>query len=241
MKTLAPMPQLVVALDLPDREAALGVSRQLRGVLDWCKVGLELFTLGGPRLVERLKEQGFHVFLDLKFHDIPHTVGRAVAAAASLGVDMLTLHCQGGERMCRAALEARDAARQEGPAPLIFGVSVLTSLGAGEMPGITMPPGDFALLLAGDAARWELDGVVCSGREARAIKSQAPALRCLCPGIRPRGSNVGDQRRTMTPAEAVLAGADYLVIGRPILEAASPAEAAAAILEEMRSCAKDAA
>lgn len=238
MKTSAPMPKLIVALDLPDPEAALCLSRQLRGVLDWCKVGLELFTLGGPRLVERLKEQGFHVFLDLKFHDIPNTVARAVAAATSLSVDLLTLHCQGGERMCRAALEARDAALKTGVAPMLFGVTVLTSFGPGEMPGIAMPPGDFARLLARDAASWGLDGVVCSGHEVHDIKMQTPALRCLCPGIRPGLADAGDQRRTMTPAEAVQAGADYLVAGRPILNAPSPPEAAAAILKEMQAASK---
>lgn len=229
------MPELIVALDLPDREKAVSMARQLRGVLDWCKMGLELFTLGGPRLVERLKEQGFRVFLDLKFYDIPHTVARAVTAAGVLGVDMLTLHCQGGERMCRAALEARDRAADACSAPLLFGVTALTSFGPGEMPGVSAQPGVFAQDLAACAARWGLDGVVCSGQEAREIKAASPALSCLCPGIRPSGADAGDQRRTMTPAEAVLAGADYLVVGRPIIEAADPAAAAAAIVEEMRA------
>ena len=231
------MPELIVALDLPDLEKALTMGRQLRGALGWCKVGLELYTLGGPRLVERLKEQGYHVFLDLKFYDIPHTVARAVAAAGVLGVDMLTLHCQGGQAMCRAAVDARDGAADACSAPLLFGVTALTSFGAGEMPGVNTPPGIFAQDLAACAARWGLDGVVCSGREVKAIKEASPELRCLCPGIRPEGADAGDQRRTMTPAEAVLAGADYLVVGRPIIEAPSPAEAAAAIVEEMRAAA----
>lgn len=229
------MPELIVALDLPDREKAVSMARQLRDTLDWCKVGLELFTLGGPRLLERLKEQGFRVFLDLKFYDIPHTVARAVTAAAVLGVDMLTLHCQGGKRMCRAALEAREAAVDACSAPLLFGVTALTSFGPGEMPGISAAPGVFAQDLAAAAARWGLDGVVCSGHEVRDIKTRTPELRCLCPGIRPAGADAGDQRRTMTPAEAVRAGAEYLVVGRPVLDAPSPAEAACAILEEMRA------
>lgn len=229
------MSQLIIALDVPDREKALGISHELRGVLTWCKVGLELFTLGGPRLVERLKEQGFHVFLDLKFYDIPHTVARAVAAAVSLGVDLLTLHCQGGERMCCAALEARDKASHASSTPLLFGVTALTSFGPGEMPGITAPPGIFARDLASAAATWGLDGVVCSGHEVHAIKAAAPAFRCLCPGIRPGGAATDDQRRTMTPAEAVVAGADYLVVGRPILEAPEPVHAAVALLEEMQA------
>lgn len=235
------MAELIVALDLPDREKALGLARQLRGVLSWCKVGMELFTLGGPLLVERLKEQGFQVFLDLKFYDIPHTVARAVSAASAIGADMLTIHCQGGERMCRAALEARDAALAAGHgAPRIFGVTALTSFASGEMPGISQEPGDFAWELAACADRWGLDGVVCSGHEARRIKSSAPRLGCLCPGIRPAAARADDQRRTMTPAVAVAAGADYLVVGRPILEAASPADAAAAIVREMRASLPDA-
>ena len=229
------MPELIVALDLPDIGKALNMARQLRGDLEWCKVGLELFTLGGPRLLERLKEQGFHVFLDLKFYDIPHTVARAVRAAGMLGVDMLTLHCQGGKRMCQAALEARDTAVDACSAPLLFGVTVLTSFGPGEMPGVSASPGVYAQDLAAAAAAWGLDGVVCSGREVRDIKAASPGLACLCPGIRPAGADTGDQRRTMTPAEAVEAGADYLVVGRPIVEAPSPAEAACAILEEMRA------
>ena len=229
------MPHLIVALDVPDLGKALNLSRQLRGVLDWCKVGLELFTVGGPRLVERLKEQGYHVFLDLKFYDIPNTVARAVTAAANLGVDLLTLHCQGGERMCAAAVEARDNATNACARPLLFGVTALTSFGPGEMPGITAKPGDFAQALALGAAAWGLDGVVCSGHEVRGIKAAAPALACLCPGIRPGGAAAGDQRRTMTPAQAVRAGADYLVVGRPILEAPEPTGAAAAIVAEMQA------
>ena len=231
------MPELIVALDLPDLGKALNMARQLRGALGWCKVGLELYTLGGPRLVERLKEQGYNVFLDLKFYDIPHTVAHAVTAAGVLGVDMLTLHCQGGKRMCQAALEARDGATDACSAPLLFGVTALTSFGPGEMPGVSAHPGVFARDLASAAAQWGLDGVVCSGHEVRDIKAANPGLACLCPGIRPEGADTEDQRRTMTPAEAVEAGADYLVVGRPIVEAPSPAEAAAAILEEMRASA----
>ena len=137
--------------------------------------------------------------------------------------------------MCRAAVDARDGAADACSAPLLFGVTALTSFGPGEMPGITVHPGVFAQDLAADAARWGLDGVVCSGHEVRDIKAASPGLRCLCPGIRPAGAEAGDQRRTMRPAEAVEAGADYLVVGRPIVEAPSPAEAAAAILEEMRA------
>ena len=218
------MAQLIVALDLPRKDAALSLARDLQGLVPWCKMGMELFTLAGPGLLESLRTLGFKVFLDLKFYDIPHTVGRAVKAAAAVGVDLLTLHCQGGGRMCRADSPAR---------PLLFGVTVLTSFAAGEMPGIAAAPADFAMNLAADAQGWGLDGVVCSGQEAARIKAASPGLLCLCPGIRPAGTAAGDQRRIMTPAKAVAAGADFLVVGRPILEAPSPAEAARRILAEM--------
>lgn len=225
------MAQLIVALDFPCREAALSLARDLRGLVPWCKVGMELFTLGGPALIESLKQLHYNVFLDLKFYDIPHTVGQAVKAAASLGIDLLTLHCQGGERMCREAAEA--ASGIANGKPLLFGVTVLTSFMPGEMPGISAAPAEHALALARGAQAWGLDGVVCSGHEAGRIKAALPGLQCLCPGIRPAGSAAGDQRRIMTPARAVAQGADFLVVGRPILEAPSPVEAARRILAEM--------
>ena len=228
------MAQLIVALDLPRKDAALSLARDLQGLAPWCKVGMELFTLAGPSLLESLKGLGFRIFLDLKFYDIPHTVGQAVKAAAAVGVDLLTLHCQGGERMCREARAAVDGLAADSPArPLLFGVTVLTSFAEGEMPGIAAAPADFALSLAAGAAAWGLDGVVCSGLEAARIKTASPGLLCLCPGIRPAGAAAGDHRRVMTPARAVAAGADFLVVGRPILEAPSPAEAARRILAEM--------
>lgn len=228
------MAELIVALDVPRQDTALELAGKLRGLVPWCKVGMELFTLAGPDLLARLKGMGFRVFLDLKFYDIPHTVGQAVKAAAAVGVDLLTLHCQGGERMCREARAAVNSLGSIVPArPLLFGVTVLTSFAAGEMPGINAAPADFAQALARNAQDWGLDGVVCSGQEAARIKATAPALRCLCPGIRPAGSDAGDQRRIMTPAAAVAAGADYLVVGRPILAAPSPADAARQITAEM--------
>lgn len=230
------MAQLIVALDLPRKDAALSLVRNLQGLVPWCKVGMELFTLAGPDLLEKLKIMGFRVFLDLKFYDIPHTVGRAVSAAAAVGVDLLTLHCQGGGRMCREARAAVDSLAANSPArPLLFGVTALTSFAPGEMPGIAASPSDFALSLAADALAWGLDGVVCSGQEAARIKAASPGLLCLCPGIRPAGAAAGDQRRIMTPARAVAAGADFLVVGRPILEAPSPVEAAQRILAEINA------
>lgn len=225
------MAQLIVALDVPHRDAALSLARSLQGVVPWCKVGLELFTAGGPALIEALKHLEYNVFLDLKFYDIPHTVERAVKAAAILGIDMLTLHCQGGERMCREAVEAASSFTES--RPLLFGVTALTSFMPGEMPGISATPAEHALKLARGAHAWGLDGVVCSGHEVGQIKTILPGLQCLCPGIRPTGSAAGDQRRIMTPSRAVANGADFLVVGRPIIEARFPVEAARRILAEM--------
>lgn len=227
------MPELMVALDFPVADSALDLAGRLRGTVPWCKVGMELFCQAGPSVLARLRDMGFHVFLDLKFYDIPHTVAQAVRAAARHGAEMLTIHTQGGERMCR---EARQAAADGAQPPLLFGVTVLTSFGPGQMPGIAREPGDFAAQLASMAADWDLDGVVCSGQEAAGIKARQPGLRCLCPGIRPSAAAADDQCRIMTPAAAVAVGADYLVVGRPITRADDPLAAARAILDEMHTC-----
>ena len=226
-------PQLIVALDVPHKTEALALARTLAGTAPWCKVGMEMFTHAGPALLEELVALGYKVFLDLKFYDIPHTVAQAVKAASTIGVDMITLHCQGGERMCHAAREA--VAGLPGKKPLLFGVRLLTSFAQGEIPGIQESTADFALTLAKGAQVWGLDGVVCSGHEASGIKASCPGLMCLCPGIRPSGSAADDQRRTMTPAMAVAAGADYLVVGRPIIAAPDPRVAAEQILADMTS------
>lgn len=226
------MAELIVALDFPAADSALELAGRLRGTVPWCKVGMELFCQAGPSVLARLRDMGFHVFLDLKFYDIPHTVAQAVRAAARHGAEMLTIHTQGGERMCCEARQAADSAQP----PLLFGVTVLTSFGPGQMPGIEWEPADFAAQLASMAAGWGLDGVVCSGQEAAGIKARQPGLRCLCPGIRPAAAAADDQCRIMTPAAAVAAGADYLVVGRPITRADDPLAAARAILDEMHTC-----
>jgi orotidine-5'-phosphate decarboxylase len=222
--------QLILALDVPERDKALSLARELADIAPWCKVGVELFTLAGPVLLRELKMLGCKIFLDLKLYDIPRTVGRAARAAAAVGADLLTLHCQGGERMCRAA---RGALADMAARPLLFGVTALTSFTRGEMPGIDAAPSDFALFLAQRATDWGLDGVVCSGLEVGLVKQSRPDLLCLCPGIRPAGAAAGDQQRVVTPGEAVRAGADFLVVGRPITQAASPRTAARRILQEM--------
>lgn len=226
------MAELIVALDFPDSRTALALASSLKGLVSYFKVGLELFTAEGPAIVRELKKQDFRVFLDLKLYDIPNTVAHAVRSARNLGVDMLTVHCQGGQRMCEAAL----AAVQTGAPrkPLILGVTVLTSFTDGDLPGLSIPASQYALELARLANQWALPGLVCSGLEAAKIKSLYPEMLCLCPGIRPAAHEAGDQRRTVTPAEAVRAGADFLVVGRPVSQSEDPARAAGAILEEMR-------
>ena len=216
--------QLIVALDLPRKEDALVLARELQGAVPWCKVGMELFTLAGPDIIRELHDLGFHVFLDMKFYDIPHTVAQAVKAAAAAGAELLTLHCQGGERMCS---EARIAADSYGSkAPQLFGVTALTSFGPGEMPGISADPSDFALELAGKARGWGLDGVVCSPLEAGKVHERCgKAFLTVTPGVRFADGDVGDQVRVTTPEKAKEIGSDYIVVGRPITAAADPVAA----------------
>ena len=254
------MAELVIALDYPAMDAALATARALRGAAHaaqaadaaedaggrlWMKVGLELFTASGPEVVARLKDMGFPVFLDLKFHDIPNTVRGAVRSAVATGADMCNIHLSGGERMCRAAVEGLAegaAARGHGVAPILLGVTVLTSVAPGELPGGADPSAE-AARLAVCGREWGLSGVVCSGYEAEGIKRRCGRdFICLTPGIRPAdkdgcGAGGDDQRRVMTPAEAVRAGSDYLVVGRPVTGATGPdgpADAARRILAEMQ-------
>jgi orotidine-5'-phosphate decarboxylase len=226
---------LVMALDFPAASPALRIAKKVRGIVPWAKVGLELFSAAGPRVVHALKELGFAVFLDLKLHDIPNTVHGAVLSAARLRTDMLTLHVAGGERMIRAAV---DAVNNSPHRPLLFGVTVLTSMAPGELPGSRAQSAralaNAAQKLALLARAWGMDGVVCSGREARKIR-QTTGLSCLTPGIRPPHAARHDQRRVVSPAEAVRAGADYLVVGRPITAAPDPARAAEEILRDMHA------
>ncbi len=216
---------LVVALDLPDAAKALDMAAKLRGIAPWMKVGLELFTAEGPAVVRELKAMDFKVFLDLKFHDIPNTVRGAARSAARLGVDLTTLHHAGGRRMAEAA---RQGVLDAGGSTLLFAISVLTSTSLAEAGGLSEQ--DMAELVAckaKDAKAWGLDGMVCSGHEAAAVKKACgKEFYCLCPGIRLPGAAGDDQRRVMTPQAAVAAGADFLVMGRPVTTAADPARAA---------------
>jgi orotidine-5'-phosphate decarboxylase len=224
--------RVIVALDVPNAAAAFQVVDRLENLIQWFKVGLELYLAEGNTLVRQLKERGYSIFLDLKFHDIPNTVAGAVRSSASLGVDMLTLHASGGPAMLSAAHEAISAAAS---APKLLAVSVLTSTDAAQLHaiGVESSPAGQVLRLAQLASEAKISGLVASSEEIAALRQQFPALTLVIPGIRPIGSAVGDQKRIATPASAIAAGADYLVIGRPITQSPDPAEAAAAILNEV--------
>jgi orotidine-5'-phosphate decarboxylase len=213
---------VVVALDYPSPELALELVARLSPPLCRLKVGKELFTRGGPALVENLQGRGFDVFLDLKFHDIPNTVAAAVRAAAELGVWMVNVHASGGRRMMEAAVEALQPFADK---PLLIGVTVLTSMSDQDLEelGYTETAGARVMRLAALAADCGLDGVVCSAREATALRRSRGGAFCLVtPGIRLAGDDAGDQRRVLTPADAIAAGADYLVIGRSVTGAQDP-------------------
>lgn len=217
-------PRIVVALDFPTPRQALEFAKQLDSSLCRLKVGFELFVAGGAALVEGLQKLGFDVFLDLKFHDIPNTVASACKVAASLGVWMVNVHASGGQRMMMAAREAIDSSKHK---PLLIAVTVLTSMEQKDLNevGINAAPADQVLSLAGLAKQCGLDGVVCSAQEASVLSGQlGKAFALVTPGIRPADSEQGDQRRIMTPKQAIEAGSHYLVIGRPVTQAENPVE-----------------
>ncbi|PSJ48389.1 orotidine-5'-phosphate decarboxylase [Zobellella taiwanensis] len=223
-------PKILIALDFADEQQALALVAQLDPSQCRLKVGKEMFTLFGPDFVRALVARGFDVFLDLKFHDIPNTVAKAVAAAAELGVWMVNVHASGGPRMMQAAREALQPYGER--APLLIAVTVLTSMTGDELSqiGVLRSPAEQVLALARLTRDAGLDGVVCSAQEASLLKAElGPDFKLVTPGIRPAGSDAGDQRRIMTPEQALAAGSDYLVIGRPITQAAEPAAVLAAI------------
>lgn len=219
--------RLIVAADLSSRDEILRLADELNGVAGLLKIGLQAFVANGPDLVRDVVGRGSRVFLDLKLHDIPNTVQHAVDEAERLGIAMLTVHASGGEEMLRAA--ARDSL-------LVLGVTVLTSLDAEALQdiGVIETPRSSAARLARLAAKSGLRGVVASPQEIAAIREACgPRLAIVTPGIRPAGSDAGDQRRVMTPADALRAGADYIVVGRPITGAKRRRDAAMKIIEEM--------
>ncbi|UEP59079.1 orotidine-5'-phosphate decarboxylase [Acidithiobacillus ferriphilus] len=226
---------LIVALDYANERDALILVDRLDPAACRVKVGKELFTACGPAIVGRLQERGFDVFLDLKFHDIPQTVAKACRTAAGLGVWMLNVHASGGSSMLRAAREAVNAAAGGTQRTLLVAVTVLTSMNDATLRevGVNSSVGDQVERLATLAAECALDGIVCSALEAGRLRVAVPELLRVTPGIRPAQDAGDDQRRIMAPAAAVAAGADFLVVGRPITAAEDPARALSRILSEL--------
>lgn len=226
---------LIVALDVPSAGLARELAAQLHGTCRWVKVGLELYLASGTEMVEELASQGFSIFLDLKFHDIPNTVAGAVRSAASMGASLLTVHAAGGPAMLHAAA---DAAASTKNAPQLLAVTVLTSMDREQLSviGIETTAADQVLRLARMAIASEIRGLVCSPEEVGLLRRElGEQPRLVVPGIRPAGAAVGDQKRIATPADAIRAGASQLVVGRPITQAADPAKAAQSILDEIAS------
>ena len=226
---------LCVALDGSDREWIRCTATALADHVGWLKIGLEAFTAHGPALVEEIAALGPRIFLDLKLHDIPATVGRAAANCATCGASMFTVHAAGGRRMLEAAVEGAQQGSAENP-PQVVAVTVLTSLDRTALTELDIPRQavDLVRVWARLARECGLNGVVASAREAAALRQEfGDAFLIVTPGIRPTSSAIDDQRRVVTPADAVRAGADLLVVGRPITGADNPVEAAKSIAEEM--------
>jgi orotidine-5'-phosphate decarboxylase len=226
--------ELILALDVPTREEAAPILRQLRGQLRWVKIGLQMFTAYGPNYVREVAGMGFEVFLDLKLHDIPNTVAKAVESLGPLPIRMLTIHCSGGGEMMRAAVAAQ---QKSNPNLLLLGVTVLTSMDAAALAetGVSSAPADQVARLGRLAIDSGLRGLVCSPLEVALLRKSLPAeTQLVTPGIRPATEAGGDdQKRTMTPADAARTGSTHIVIGRPILKAVDPAAAAQSILAEL--------
>jgi orotidine-5'-phosphate decarboxylase len=226
-------PRVIVALDYPDAESALRLVMRLESSQCRLKIGKELFTAAGPDLVRRLVGLGFDVFLDLKFHDIPNTVASACRAAARLGVWMMNVHALGGERMLVAA---REAIYELPRPPLLVAVTILTSMDETDLASIGLggTADDHVIRLATLAHGCGLDGVVCSSKETQQLRARLGRdFRLVTPGIRPSGSQQDDQRRVMTPADAIRNGSTYLVIGRPITQADNPQDVLLTINREL--------
>jgi orotidine-5'-phosphate decarboxylase len=224
---------LILVLDAQSPREVAPTLRQLQGTVRWAKVGLEMFTACGPDAVREVADLGYHVFLDLKLHDIPNTVAKAVESAAKLPIGMLTLHTCGGREMMQWAVKAQ---REHAPNLLLLGVTVLTSMsapGLGET-GVSDSPEKQVVRLGRLAAESGLRGLVCSPLEIAPLRSVLPTeVQLVTPGIRPRDAKADDQTRIMTPADAARAGANFLVVGRPIFKAPDPVAAARAILAEV--------
>lgn len=227
-------PRLLVALDFDNSRDCLQLVQQLNPSDCRLKIGKELFTAVGPTVVEEVQKLGFDVFLDLKFHDIPNTAAGAVKAAANLGVWMVNVHASGGSRMIAAAREAIQSCSHQ---PLLIAVTVLTSMDSSDLQelGVSLSPEQQVSRLAELARNAGVDGVVCSALEAAKLKQQLGAdFITVTPGIRPANTDAGDQRRVVTPEQAVTHGSDYIVVGRPITQATNPAEVCARIAASIK-------
>ncbi len=225
--------RLMVALDVPELNVALELVDRLGDQVEWYKVGKQLFTHYGPVVLKELKSRGRNVFLDMKFHDIPNTVAQAIRSAALIGADIINVHASGGPAMLAAAAEA---GRETGKT--VIAVTVLTSMDAEQLQalGIQATPAEQVLRLARLTQAAGLPGVVCSALELPMLRREFGSdFLTLVPGIRPAGAAAGDQKRIMTPAQAAAAGANYIIVGRPIVAAPDPATAAQAVLAELRS------
>lgn len=230
-------PRVIIALDFADTAPAMALLERLDPSQCRVKIGKEMFTRAGPAFVEQVAARGFEIFLDLKFHDIPNTVAAACAVAADLGVWMMNVHASGGRRMMNAAAERL---AQHAQRPLLIGVTILTSLGEADIAeiGYHGSPAENVSRLAALAQDSGLDGVVCSPLEVASLRSERGTdFRLVTPGVRPAGSATDDQRRIMTPGDAIAAGASYLVVGRPITAQADPLAALAAINAEIAAVA----
>ena len=224
--------KIIVALDVPTKKAALDLVEQLGGEISFFKIGLQLYTAEGPEIVRAVLASGAKVFLDLKLHDIPNTVAKAVESAAKLGVEMLTIHLSGGSEMIRAATAARANNIS------ILGVSVLTSATEQTLReiGVSDKVDSQVLRLAKLGVEAEIDGIVASPHEIKALRAEfGDKIKIVVPGIRPSWSESGDQKRVMTPRQALDAGADYLVIGRPITAHSNPHEGVEKVIGDLRS------
>ena len=224
----------MLALDLPDRTAALDMLAKLRGNLEWVKIGLQMYLAYGRDFVGEVADMGFKIFLDLKLYDIPNTVASAVKSLKGLPVSMLTIHTSGGREMMAAAVAA---ARETNPDLLLLGVTVLTSFDADGLAetGVAKVPSEQVELLAKLAVDSGMKGLVCSPLEIEMLrKILPPDIRLITPGIRPAGSSTDEQKRVMTPELAARAGSSFIVVGRPILKAQNPAEAARSIIDQLK-------
>lgn len=233
----SPQDRLIVALDCPDAASALALAAHLGPICRWVKVGLELFIAEGPQIVSTLAGCDLNVFLDLKLHDIPNTVASAVRTASGAGAKLLTLHAGGGPAMLEAAANA--AARLTKP-PQLLAVTVLTSMDLAQLNavGVADRPAVQVARLTSMAWNSGIQGFVCSAEEIASVRASFPTATLVIPGIRPAGAALDDQKRVATPSSAIAAGADFLVVGRPITQAPNPSAAAAAILKEIAAASK---